>query len=154
MSNRTSDAPRIVLPPPLIFLCALGLGLLPHWLKPAELLPPHLARTLGLALCLASGVLAAWGAATMHRAGTNVLPHRPATALVTGGPFRFSRNPLYLSLTELYLGITLLFDALWPLVTLLPMLAVLHWSVILREEQYLEAKFGEEYRAYKTRVRR
>jgi len=90
----------------------------------------------------------------MHRAGTNVRPDRPATALVTGGPFRFSRNPLYVSLIALYLGITLLFDALWPLILLIPVLAFVHWGIVLREERYLELKFGDAYRDYKTRVRR
>ena len=90
----------------------------------------------------------------MKRAGTNLRPDRPATVVVTDGPFRFSRNPLYLSLIALYLGITLLFDAFWPLVTLAPALAVMHWGAVLRKEQYLEAKFGDEYRAYKARVRR
>jgi len=90
----------------------------------------------------------------MHRAGTNVRPDRPATALVTGGPFRFSRNPLYLSLITLYVGITLLFDALWPLILLVPVLAFVHWGIVKREEHYLELKFGDAYRDYKTRVRR
>jgi protein-S-isoprenylcysteine O-methyltransferase Ste14 len=129
-------------------------GLVLHWLIRVQPLPLTLSRVLAAALCVASVVLGIWGRVTMYRAGTNMRPDKPATALVTGGPFRFSRNPLYLSLTALYVGITLLFDALWPLVTLVPMLAVLHWGVILREERYLEAKFGDAYRAYKTRVRR
>lgn len=95
-----------------------------------------------------------WGSATMHRAGTNVRPDRPATALVTGGPFRFSRNPLYLSLITLYLGITLFCNVTWALIILAPVLAFVHWRIVLREEKYLEAKFGDAYRDYKTRVRR
>jgi protein-S-isoprenylcysteine O-methyltransferase Ste14 len=154
MADRSTDSPDVVAWPPLVFLGALAPALLLHWLMPVQLLPPTLSRVLGAALCAGSGVVALWGETTMHRAGTNVRPDRPATVLVTGGPFRYSRNPLYLSLTALYLGITLLFDALWPLVTLLPMLAVMHWGIILREERYLEAKFGDEYRAYKARVRR
>ena len=90
----------------------------------------------------------------MRRAGTNVNPRDPTTAIVVEGPFRFSRNPLYLSLILAYLGITLLVNALWPLLLLPPLLVVLHWGVIAREERYLEAKFGESYRVYKARVRR
>ena len=104
--------------------------------------------------CFAAIGLGVWGSATMRRAGTNVRPDRPAIALVTGGPFRFSRNPLYLSLTTLYLGITLYFDALWLLIMLVPVLAFVHWRIVLREERYLEARFGDAYRAYKARVRR
>jgi len=154
MADRSKDSPGVMACPPLVFLGALGLGLLLHWLVPVQPLPPAFSRVPGVVLCLASGVAGIWGRVIMGRAGTSMRPDRPATALVTGGPFRFSRNPLYLSLTALYLGITLLFDALWPLVTLLPMLAVVHWGIILREERYLEAKFGDEYRAYKARVRR
>ncbi len=90
----------------------------------------------------------------MRRAGTNVRPDQPTLALVFDGPFRFTRNPLYLAATGLYLGIALLVDALWPLLLLVPVLAVLRWGVVAREERYLEAKFGEPYRAYKARVRR
>ena len=154
MTDRSTDSPGVLACPPLVFLGALGLGLLLHWLMPVQPLPPTFSRGLGAVLCLASGLASIWGRVTMSRAGTTMRPDRPANALVTDGPFRYSRNPLYLSLTALYLGITLFFDALWPLVTLLPMLAVVHWGIILREERYLEAKFGDEYRAYKARVRR
>jgi len=104
--------------------------------------------------CLLSAVISFWAAIIMWRAGTPLRPTLPVTALVTGGPFRFTRNPLYLSMTILYAGITLQFDALWPLFTLPPALAIVHWKIILREEKYLEAKFGDAYRAYKARVRR
>ena len=90
----------------------------------------------------------------MKRAGTNVRPDQPSLAIVTDGPFRFSRNPMYLATTGLYLGITLLVNTPWPLILLSPMLLVLHWGVVRREERYLEAKFGEPYRAYKSRVGR
>jgi protein-S-isoprenylcysteine O-methyltransferase Ste14 len=90
----------------------------------------------------------------MRRAGTNIRPDQPTLALVTDGAFRFSRNPLYLAAAGLYVGVALLVHALWPLVLLIPMLAVLQWGVVAREERYLEAKFGDAYRAYKARVRR
>lgn len=154
MAESSTNTPGVMACPPLIFLGALGAGLFLHWLIPTRLSLPELSRLPGAALCLASVAVGIWGGTTMHRAGTNVRPDRPVTALVTGGPFRFSRNPLYLSLTALYLGITLLCGALWPLVTLVPLLAIVHWRIILREERYLESKFGDEYRAYKARVRR
>jgi protein-S-isoprenylcysteine O-methyltransferase Ste14 len=103
---------------------------------------------------VSSGLLARSAEAAMKRAGTNIRPDQPTLAVVSDGPFRFTRNPLYLSLTGLYLGITLLADALWPLLLLVPVLVVLQWGVVAREERYLEAKFGEPYRAYKARVRR
>jgi protein-S-isoprenylcysteine O-methyltransferase Ste14 len=112
------------------------------------------ARVAGVVLLVASGILARSGEAAMKRAGTNIRPDQPSLALVSDGPFRFSRNPLYVAVTGLYLGITLLVNALWPLVLLVPALVVLQRGVIAREERYLEAKFGEPYRAYRSRVRR
>jgi protein-S-isoprenylcysteine O-methyltransferase Ste14 len=90
----------------------------------------------------------------MKRAGTNVDPREPTTAIVTGGPYRFTRNPLYLSMTLVYAGITALANAL-PAALLLPaVLAFMRRGVIEREERYLERKFGDEYMDYKARVRR
>jgi protein-S-isoprenylcysteine O-methyltransferase Ste14 len=87
-------------------------------------------------------------------ARTNIGPTLPSTAIVTTGPFRLSRNPLYLALTLLYLGLVLAFDSWWGIARLIPLLLVMHRGVILREERYLEAKFGDEYRRYKVSVAR
>ena len=105
------------------------------------MLPPLPARLLGAALLLASIALARRAEGTMKRAGTNVRPDKPSLHLVTDGPFRHSRNPLYLSTLGLYGGVTLLVDALWPVVLLIPLVAVLRWGVIAREERYLEHKW-------------
>jgi protein-S-isoprenylcysteine O-methyltransferase Ste14 len=78
----------------------------------------------------------------------------PTTALVAAGPFRFSRNPLYVALTLVYVALALLTNALWVLVLIVPVLFVTHYGVVRREERYLEAKFGDAYRAYRSRVRR
>jgi protein-S-isoprenylcysteine O-methyltransferase Ste14 len=90
----------------------------------------------------------------MRRADTPVDPYEPTTALVIDGPFRFTRNPLYLSLTLVYLGITSLMNAFWPLMLLPAALVIMQRGVIVREERYLESKFGEEYLRYKAKVRR
>jgi protein-S-isoprenylcysteine O-methyltransferase Ste14 len=78
----------------------------------------------------------------------------PTTALVTGGPYRISRNPIYLALTLVYLGLALAWGSLWPVVLLAPLLIVMRYGVIGREERYLEARFGDAYRAYRAAVRR
>jgi protein-S-isoprenylcysteine O-methyltransferase Ste14 len=153
-SDPPRDAPGVVAFPPLLYTAALGIGLLLHWLAPRHPLPATAARLLGAVFVVGSAGLARWGERTMRRAGTNVDPRQPALELVVEGPFRYSRNPLYLALTGLYLGITLLVNAVWPLVLLVPLLAILRWGVIGREERYLEAKFGEPYRAYRARVGR
>jgi len=90
----------------------------------------------------------------MQAAGTNINPSLPATTIVSSGPFRYSRNPLYVALTLLYLGLTLAFDTWWGIVVLIPVLLVMHLGVVLREEQYLDQKFGESYRRYRSEVRR
>jgi protein-S-isoprenylcysteine O-methyltransferase Ste14 len=117
-------------------------------------MPPLIARTLGLVTLVLSALLARSSEAAMKRAGTNIRPDEPALTLVRDGPFRRTRNPLYVATSGLYLGITLLVNGLWPLVVLAPALAILEWGVIRREERYLESKFGDAYRTYRSRVRR
>lgn len=90
----------------------------------------------------------------MRRRATNVEPWKPTTAIVSDGVFGFSRNPIYLSMTLLYIGIALLLDSLWLLLLIFPLLMIVTFGVIVREEKYLETKFGAEYLDYKNRVRR
>ena len=87
-------------------------------------------------------------------AGTNVQTVLPATALVTTGIYARSRNPIYVALTTIYLGLALALNAVWALGLLVPVLVVMHYGVIRREERYLERKFGDAYRDYSARVRR
>jgi protein-S-isoprenylcysteine O-methyltransferase Ste14 len=108
----------------------------------------------GLALVALSVGLAIWGRQALVSAGTNVNPYRPSTAIVDSGPYRFTRNPLYVALTLMYVGLTLAFDTWWGFILLVPVLIIMHLGVIRREERYLEGKFGESYRGYRARVRR
>ena|SRR5215831_11179956 len=154
MTEPAGDHPRVIAFPPLLFLSALVTGGLLHLAFPRTLLPPLVARLLGAALVVAALLLAGAARRAMVRAGTNVDPREPTTAIVSDGPFRFTRNPLYLSLVLLYLGGTLLIDGVAPLLVLAPVLIVLHVGIVRREERYLEDKFGDVYRAYRARVRR
>ena len=90
----------------------------------------------------------------MEGAGANVNPSLPATTLVISGPFQFSRNPMYVARTVLYLGLGVLMNALCVVAVLVPLLLVMQYGVIRREERYLEAKFGDAYRQYRSAVRR
>jgi protein-S-isoprenylcysteine O-methyltransferase Ste14 len=148
------DHPGVVILPPVLYLIGLALGFLIHWAAPRPIVSSSFRFLLGGVLVVLAMVLARWGQSVMDRAGTNVKPTKPTTALVVTGPFRYSRNPLYISLTLLYLGIALLANSLWVMVMIVPVLAVLHYGVVLREERYLEARFGDTYRAYRARVRR
>ena len=152
--DQPSDSPGVLLPPIVLFGGTLALGFILDWLKPISLLRPWVGRLLGVALFVASFWLARAAERGFRRAGTNIRPDQPSLVLLTDGPFRFSRNPLYLATTGMYVAVALFFNALWPLVLLLPMLAVLHWGVIRPEERYLEAKFDAPYRDYRQRVRR
>ena len=90
----------------------------------------------------------------MRSSGTSLRLDEPAERLLTGGPFRYSRNPGYLSFTMIYAGVSLLARSSWSVLFLPVVLAVIRARVIEREERYLERELGEEYRAHKSRVRR
>jgi protein-S-isoprenylcysteine O-methyltransferase Ste14 len=128
--------------------------LLHYWVWPITPFPIVPARTLGAALFLAAGLLANSAHNAMTRAGTNIFPTQPTLALVTDGPFRFTRNPLYVAASGVYLGVAFWVDGLVPLL-LFPLVWVgLHYAIVLPEERYLDAKFGEPYRTYRAHVRR
>ncbi len=154
MTGSTQDNPGVVAPPPLIYAGALAIGLIVHRFFPVKFLPGAGARLLGRVCMGISGMLALSAFLEMRRAGTHVDPRQPATALVTRGPFRLTRNPLYLSLTLLYTGIALMVNSLWAILLLPGALIVIRYGVINREERYLERTFGEQYLSYKAKVRR
>ncbi len=149
-----SDNPGVIILPPLLYGIAFAVVLALRWFWPMPIFDNADALWPGLALVMLAVVIALWGRSTLLAAGTNVSPSLPTTAIVTSGPFRFSRNPLYMALTLLYLGLTLAVNTWWGIVVLIPLLILMHRGVILREERYLEAKFGESYRKYCSKVGR
>jgi protein-S-isoprenylcysteine O-methyltransferase Ste14 len=148
------DTAGVIAPPPLIYAGFLLLGWLLHLLVPIRFLPQIWSRVIGAMLVGSSLLITGAALRTMFRAGTNPEPHRPTTALVTEGPFRYTRNPIYLSFTLLFAGIAALINSLTMLIPLPFALLVMQRGVIEREERYLDRKFGDEYRSYKARVRR
>lgn len=148
------DHADVIAWPPLIFGLHVVAGGIAHWLWPVPLMPDWPARLAGAVLVISSGSLATWAKRAMERAGTTIKPDLPTTALVADGPFRLTRNPMYLSLCLLHLGIALFINGLLPVLCLLPLALTLHFGVIRREERYLATKFGEPYLAYQRRVRR
>jgi protein-S-isoprenylcysteine O-methyltransferase Ste14 len=154
ISNDEQDNPGIKAPPPLIYLLPLLLGLILDRRAHVPFLPRGVACVLGWPLAGGAMALAAWFARTMRRANTTMHVNKPVSRVVQDGPFRYSRNPGYLSLLMIYMGIAILRNALW-VILLLPLLVVVtKRELIEREERYLERTFGEEYLAYKRRVRR
>jgi len=149
-----ADRPGVIVHPPFLYLGAFVLALVARWFAPSPILSTAAALAIGLPLIVVAIVVARRARLTMQAAGTNINPTRPATTIVTSGPFGRSRNPLYVSLTLLYLGLTLAVNTWWGIVLLIPVLVTMHFGVVLREERYLDRKFGESYRAYRSRVRR
>ena len=141
--------------PPLLYLAFLVLGVLVSAWYPFHVFLAATAWTLGGVL-IAAGVLLGpiWGVLTLRRAGTTTRPDRPSQKFVTSGPFRFSRNPLYLALTLMYAGLALIANSAWALLLLIPVILVMQRFVISREEAYLARTFGAEYEDYKANVRR
>jgi len=151
---RETDHAGVLMPPPLVYLGFIGLGVALHTVVPLRLGLGWPGRGLGVMLIALAAGLAFWAIREFHRAKTNVVPHKPATAIITAGPFRWTRNPLYIGLSLIHAGIALIVGSGWILIMLLPALIVIRYGVIAREERYLEAKFGDVYRAYKAAVRR
>jgi protein-S-isoprenylcysteine O-methyltransferase Ste14 len=150
----TPDSPGVIARPPLIAVAILLAGVVSHLLRPVPIGPRMPLRLTGAALALAGVCIALAARAMMVRAGTNMSPTLPATTIVTGGPYRLTRNPMYLALCLLNLGVGLLLCDLVPAALTAVLAAVLNFGVVAREERYLERKFGAEYSAYKRRVRR
>lgn len=150
----TRNGAGVHLPPPLLFALVYlaGVGLDRLW--PLPRLIGHGVTLLGDILLVVSVVLGVWGLYSFARAGTTILPFRASRALITGGPFRLTRNPLYLGLTLAYAGIALGWGMLWPLLLLPLAVALISRFVIRAEEAYLERIFGDDYRAYRRHVRR
>jgi protein-S-isoprenylcysteine O-methyltransferase Ste14 len=151
---KTADNPGVVAFPPLIIAVFAALGIGVHFIVPVPLFPHWSLRLVGIPLSLLAGALATWARRAMVAAGTNILPDLPALTIVRDGPYRFTRNPMYLSLCLLQVAIGFLANDWLALLLVVPLALVLHFGVILREERYLEAKFGEQYLALKSQVRR
>ena len=149
-----NDTPNVIAPPPLIFLSGLFVGGLVNWFFPAEFLPKTLATVSGIGLVFAGLTIIVTAIAQMRRAETNVEPWKPTTAILDSRLYAVSRNPIYLAMILIYLGLSFLFNSIWFLPILPIVLLVIYYGVILREEKYLERKFGDEYLNYKNRVQR
>jgi len=152
------DSAGVIAPPPLILAIAIVLGLLLDWLLPAYLL--YLLLSLAERIVIGVVLIAASAAVTIpamrgfRSAGTNVEPWKPSLALVTDGIFGWLRNPMYVGATLFLAGLSIMLASDWMLVMAVGFVLVVHFGVVKREERYLEAKFGEPYRQYMTKVPR
>jgi protein-S-isoprenylcysteine O-methyltransferase Ste14 len=144
----------IFIPPPLYYAAGLAGGMaingvvaLPLGGRPATAVAGAVVAALRLGLAFA-------GVAAVIRHRTTIVPHHPVATLLTGGPYRLSRNPMYTGLAITHLGLALLFGSWWPLALWPLVIVVVRQLVIRPEEQYLTQRFGQTYTDYQSRVRR
>lgn len=153
-----ADTAGVVAPPPLIALATVLAGLVMDWQVPFFVLGNYFSwtvrLTLGGALLAGGAVLVAIAERGFRRVGTNVPPWKPALALATGGVYRWLRNPMYVGAGLMVAGFGIAIGSEWTLILLVPAAWLIHHGVVLREERYLEAKFGDDYRRYKGSVPR
>jgi protein-S-isoprenylcysteine O-methyltransferase Ste14 len=140
--------------PPLVYLGSILLGLLLHIAWPLPLIQRVIGAPIGAGAVLVAIALFITAVRTFRAAGTPVPGYQPTTTIVCKGPYRFSRNPIYLAFSVFHLGVALWVGSLWLLMTLIPAFALMSFLVIPREERYLEARFPSEYLPYKAAVRR
>jgi protein-S-isoprenylcysteine O-methyltransferase Ste14 len=140
--------------PPLGLLTAIIAAFAAHWFAPIAFPLADTPFALGPVIVVLSLFLFIWAARTMRSNGASLPPNSPTTVVVSQGPYNFSRNPIYLSMLLLQLGLSLWGNSLWFLIAAGIFAGLLFWGVVRKEEDYLERKFGGEYRTYRNRVRR
>jgi protein-S-isoprenylcysteine O-methyltransferase Ste14 len=151
----TLDTSNVIIQPPIAWGLAIVAGVAAGRLYPWPFIPASIPHVWIGAVVFAIGLaLGIWAIVTMFKAGTRVETHKPSITIVTHGPYRFSRNPIYSGMFLGQTGLAIGFDNLWLLVMLVPFALVIRYGVIAREEAYLERKFGAVYLGYKSRTRR
>jgi protein-S-isoprenylcysteine O-methyltransferase Ste14 len=154
VSNTNSDAPNVRIIPPLVYLVGVVIGSLVNIWLPTKVVPGPVAWVIGGVLMLCGAVLAASAIFTFRSVSTTVRPDRAASRLVIAGPYKITRNPMYLGLASVYLGIAIAEQSLWTFILLPVVLTIILRRAIKPEEAFLERRFGEDYTRYKAKVRR
>lgn len=148
------DTAGVLVPAPIIYGSAIFIGLAVEFAVPIPLLPRTASLWLGVVVIVVAIAVVVSAVKALARGKTAFDARKPTSTIVTDGAFRHSRNPTYLSLTLLHVGLACVLHSSWVLLMVIPAVLVTHWGVVLREERYLDAKFGEDYRRYKASVRR
>lgn len=156
MSEPAPTNPGVHFPPPTLFVVGFLIAVaLDRRMFSLRLGVSRTALLIGGWVLIVAGMLVLlWALLTFARARTAILPSRPARTIVATGPFRYSRNPMYVAFSAIYIGLSLLMSMAWPLLLLPLVLLGLYALVIRREEHYLGHAFRDEYAAYRSRVRR
>jgi protein-S-isoprenylcysteine O-methyltransferase Ste14 len=152
--DKPLDNPGVIAFPPLIWLVNAVISVVVHLFVRLPIMKYSICLVCGMVFIILAPTLALSALRTMKAAGTNVHPSEPALTLVRGGPFRFTRNPMYLALCLVQIALGFFLNDWITLLFVVPLAFILRNGVILREERYLTAKFGEPYLQYKREVRR
>jgi len=152
--DAAADNAGVRFPPPVLYLAAVLGGYLLNRRWPLPVGEGALVSALAWALAAVWLVLTVSSIGNFRRFGTSIVPVKPSAALVVAGPYRFTRNPMYVGLAALTAALGLFMDSWWPIALLLPVLVIVRLFVIAPEERYLERRFGDDYRRYTQRVRR
>jgi protein-S-isoprenylcysteine O-methyltransferase Ste14 len=156
-AEQQQDHANVVIFPPVLLLATIAFGIILDAFFPLGVLAklPFVTRLVAGAILLVLGAsLLISSRLAFGKAGTNIRPDMPTTALVTSGLFAHVRNPVYQGGSIALLGLALMLASDWIVILMVPMLLLIHYGVVLREESYLERKFGETYRRYKASVPR
>ncbi len=151
---KTSDCPNVLMIPPMIVVGFLVLGYLLDLALPAAFLSNGLQYAIGAVAFVLGAIPSVLAVTEFRRAKTSFDVRKPATTLVRGGPFRYSRNPGYVGLILAHVAIAFIVDSVWMMLMAIPAFVALHIGVVVREEQYLERTFGVAYREFKAAVPR
>ena len=154
MTDADRDAPQVRIIPPLVYLAGLVIGFVANLWWPVRFMPDVMAWIFGGILIACGGVLAGSALFRFKRARTTVRPDRPPSALVIAGPYKFTRNPMYLGLAVAYLGIATAGQSVWALILLPVVLTIIQRQAIEPEEAFLKRRFGADYIDYTKQVRR
>ncbi len=154
MADQKNDSSGAIAPPPVIALALVVLGVVLGQIWPVEIIPAPWQYVAGGVIILGAVLLVLSAFRLFRKAETPVPTYRTPKALVTGGVYRLTRNPIYLAMLLLIAGLAVTLDNIWLFAGAAVFQHIIRWGVIAREEPFLEAKFGEEYRAFKQRTRR
>ena len=153
--SESADTSNAIIRPPIAWATAILAAIGVDWLYPLRFVPASVPRIwVGSGVFAVALALAIWAIVTITKAGSRVETNKPTTTIVTKGPFRSTRNPIYLGFLLGQVGLAIGFNNLWMLATLVPLYLVLRYGVIAREEAYLEHRFPRDSVGYKSRVRR
>ena len=154
MMTENKSRQKILIPPPVLYLCAFADGILLNYFFPVDIIPLYWKCIMGSVLIGCGCVLGYYTSREFHKHRISVRHGKPPEWLITTGPFRFTRNPLYMVMNLLLTGIGFASGNIWTIAMVVPTILVMNWLVIRIEEKYLEDRFGNMYKEYKKKVRR